>query len=326
MKIKTCKEGEVINIFKYSLKEIQKDINIPFRVKNSNGDILINSLGDTVVETIETRMETKDNNLIVETSMEFKKCLGLLKYCIEQKIKDRIRSKDEIIQDILTGKSFYDLTLEYQEIIIPNNIILIYKSSNKDELLSILLKENINRKEIVISLDKYIVILVNDENKDKYLKVITKLINNEDNKNYYTSYGKILGLSDLKDKFDYLIENINLSIRYKLKVKTYNENELILERAVDSISEAEKKKICNDYNKILSKLDEDLIKTIEVFLKEGLRVSDSSEKLYIHRNTLFYRIDKIKKIVNYDITNFNEATEFKIIFNLWKANKNQYIS
>lgn len=326
IKIKICKEGEVINIFKYSLEEIQKGINIPFRVKNSNGDILINSLGDIVLETIETTIETKDSNLIVETSIEFKKCLGLLKYCIEQKIKDRVRSKNEIIEDILTAKSSYDLALEYQEIIIPNNIILIYQSINKGEVLSIVLKKNINRKEIVISLDKYIVILVNDENKDKYLEGITKLINSEDNKNYYTSYGKILGLSDLKDKFDYLIENINLSIRYKLKVKTYNENELILERAVDSISESEKKKIYNDYNKILSKLDEDLIKTIEVFLKEGLRVSDSSERLYIHRNTLFYRIDKIKKIVNYDITNFNEATEFKIIFNIWKANKNQYIS
>ncbi|WP_409193638.1 helix-turn-helix domain-containing protein [Clostridium perfringens] len=38
----------------------------------------------------------------------------------------------------------------------------------------------------------------------------------------------------------------------------------------------------------------------------------------MHRNTLFYRIDKIKKIVNYDISNFNEAIEFKILFLLWK--------
>ncbi|WP_083935661.1 helix-turn-helix domain-containing protein [Clostridium sartagoforme] len=37
------------------------------------------------------------------------------------------------------------------------------------------------------------------------------------------------------------------------------------------------------------------MKTIEIFFSEGLKISESADKLYIHRNTLFYRIDKIKK-------------------------------
>lgn len=322
-----CKEGEVINSFKYSLKEIEKDIDIPFRVKNLNGQVLINLLDDTVIETVETNMKTEDNNLIIETTIEFKKCLGLLKYCIEEKIKNSIKSKEEIIQAILSGKSFYDGTLEPQIINVPNNMILIYEPSKRGELMRKIIKENtkIKEKEIVISLDKYIVILANDEDVDNHLNLIKEEVNSEKDRSYYTTYGKVDKLSELKDRFDYLKENIDICTRYKLKVKVYNENELILERALESISESEKKKICNDYNKILSKLDEDLIKTIDTFLKEGLSVSSASEKLYIHRNTLFYRIDKIRKIVNYDITNFNEATEFKIIFNLWKTNKNKYI-
>ncbi|MBU3133266.1 helix-turn-helix domain-containing protein [Clostridium gasigenes] len=316
-----------MNSFKYSLKEIEKDIDIdiPFRVKDKNGHILINLLEDTGEKTIEIKLETKGNNLIIETSMEFKNCIGLLKYCIKEKLKDTIKSKEEIIQDILIGKSFCDGMLECPIRSIPTNIILIYGISDKDEMFNILLDKKIQCEEILVSLDKYIVVLVNDENMDKYLNSIRKIIDTNPNIDYYTSYGITKGVLDLKEKFDYLKGNINLCMKYKLKVKVYKENELILERALESISEVEKKKIYNDYNKKLSKLDDDLIKTIEVFLKEGLSVSNASEKLYIHRNTLFYRIDKIKKIVNYDITNFNEATEFKIIFNLWKANKNKEV-
>lgn len=314
-----------MNSFKHSLKEIEKDIDIPFRVKNESGHILINLLEDTDEKTIEAELETKGNNLIIETSMEFKNCIGLLKYCIKQKLKDTIKSKEEIIQDILIGKVFCDGMLECPIRSIPTNIILIYETSDKNETFNMLLEKNIESEEILIALDNYIVVLVNDENMDKYINSVREVIDRNPDADYYTSYGNILGVLDLKEKFDHLKQNINLCMKYKLKVKVYKENELILERALESISEVEKKKIYNDYNKRLSKLDDDLIKTIEVFLKEGLSVTNASEKLYIHRNTLFYRIDKIKKIVNYDITNFNEATEFKIIFNLWKANKNKYI-
>ena len=41
---------------------------------------------------------------------------------------------------------------------------------------------------------------------------------------------------------------------------------------------------------------------------------DASKKLYIHRNTLIYRLDKIEKYTGYDIRNFNEAMIFKIAF------------
>ena len=76
--------------------------------------------------------------------------------------------------------------------------------------------------------------------------------------------------------------------------------------------------VYKQYNDLFSKLDPELIKTIDIFFSEGLKVSESADRLYIHRNTLFYRIDKVKKLINYDISNFNEAIEFKILFLLWK--------
>ncbi|WP_304576487.1 CdaR family transcriptional regulator, partial [uncultured Clostridium sp.] len=64
----------------------------------------------------------------------------------------------------------------------------------------------------------------------------------------------------------------------------------------------------------LSKLDNEMIRTIEVFFKCGLNLSEAAKELYIHRNTLIYRLDKIQKITSYDIREFNNAMIFKIIF------------
>ncbi|MBM6839900.1 helix-turn-helix domain-containing protein, partial [Clostridium saudiense] len=66
-----------------------------------------------------------------------------------------------------------------------------------------------------------------------------------------------------------------------------------------------------------------MIKTIEVFFKCGLNLSEAAKELYIHRNTLIYRLDKIEKLTSYDIREFNNAVIFKIVFFLWKEKKSK---
>ena len=64
--------------------------------------------------------------------------------------------------------------------------------------------------------------------------------------------------------------------------------------------------------------DNEMIRTIEVFFRCGLNLSDAAKELYIHRNTLIYRLDKIEKYTAYDIRNFNNAVLFKVVFFIWK--------
>lgn len=99
-----------------------------------------------------------------------------------------------------------------------------------------------------------------------------------------------------------------------LMISLLNEKKIILERLIDSISEDMKSKIVDDFNSKIVKLDDEMIKTIEVFFECGLNLSESAKALYIHRNTLIYRLDKIQKVTSYDIREFNNAMIFKIIF------------
>ena len=58
--------------------------------------------------------------------------------------------------------------------------------------------------------------------------------------------------------------------------------------------------------------DEETLSTINKFFENSLNVSETSRQLFIHRNTLVYRLDKIQKSTGLDIRVFDDAITFKI--------------
>lgn len=58
--------------------------------------------------------------------------------------------------------------------------------------------------------------------------------------------------------------------------------------------------------------DEETITTINKFFENSLNVSETSRQLYIHRNTLVYRLDKLQKMTNLDLRVFEDAITFKM--------------
>ena len=58
--------------------------------------------------------------------------------------------------------------------------------------------------------------------------------------------------------------------------------------------------------------DEETLTTITKFFENNLNVSETSRQLFIHRNTLVYRLDKLQKTVGLDLRVFDDAITFKI--------------
>ncbi len=58
--------------------------------------------------------------------------------------------------------------------------------------------------------------------------------------------------------------------------------------------------------------DEETLLTIDKFFENSLNVSETSRQLFIHRNTLVYRLDKIQKMTGLDLRVFEDAITFKI--------------
>lgn len=61
-------------------------------------------------------------------------------------------------------------------------------------------------------------------------------------------------------------------------------------------------------------IDENIIKTLVVFFDEDLNMSETARRLFIHRNTLQYRIDKFKQQTGLDVKKFEDAILAKVIF------------
>ena len=62
----------------------------------------------------------------------------------------------------------------------------------------------------------------------------------------------------------------------------------------------------------LEALDSETLMTIQKFFENNLNVSETSRNLFVHRNTLVYRLEKIKKVTGLDLREFDHAITFKV--------------
>lgn len=62
----------------------------------------------------------------------------------------------------------------------------------------------------------------------------------------------------------------------------------------------------------IESLDAETLFTIQRFFENNLNVSETSRKLFVHRNTLVYRLEKIKKLTGLDLREFDDAIVFKV--------------
>ena len=65
-------------------------------------------------------------------------------------------------------------------------------------------------------------------------------------------------------------------------------------------------------NEAYKSLDEDTLATIDCFFENNLNGSETSRELFVHRNTLVYRLDKVKKNTGLDLRSFDDAVMFKM--------------
>lgn len=68
----------------------------------------------------------------------------------------------------------------------------------------------------------------------------------------------------------------------------------------------------------IDSLDDETILTINKFFENDLNVSETSRQLFVHRNTLVYRLEKIYKLTGLDLRKFDQAIVFKVAMMVYK--------
>lgn len=67
--------------------------------------------------------------------------------------------------------------------------------------------------------------------------------------------------------------------------------------------------------------DNDLVETCFCLFENDLNVSRTAAQLYMHRNTLIYRIAKLKKLTGLDVCKFSDAVSFIILYRAYRAGR-----
>ena len=133
--------------------------------------------------------------------------------------------------------------------------------------------------------------------------------------------GRVNGIKELSISASQAMTAVDMmgSIKSLSKVHTYKEftlskilEELPKNRQIDyvkSLLDSGAKQIFDDAESL---------ETAQAFLDNDLNISETARVLYIHRNTLNYRLDKIQNFTGFDIRKFSDAVTFKIIALLYK--------
>ncbi len=98
--------------------------------------------------------------------------------------------------------------------------------------------------------------------------------------------------------------------------------EINIEKLVACTDKSAREKLLSAYDlKAFAKIFEDgeMMRTVGAFFRSGLNVSSAARELYMHRNTLTYRLNVLKERTGLDLRNFDMAVAFKIIYALYRA-------
>lgn len=136
--------------------------------------------------------------------------------------------------------------------------------------------------------------------------------------------GIVSGLDKVNISYNQALSTVDMMdvLQSNGNVHTYKEYLLI-----GILSELPKNKL-NQYLNLLQDVggretfeDKEIMETAEAFLDNNLNASETSRKMYLHRNTLSYRLDKIEKTTGLNIRKFSDAVAFRIVTILLKLTR-----
>jgi hypothetical protein len=119
-----------------------------------------------------------------------------------------------------------------------------------------------------------------------------------------------------------LRETINLGRKFHVGTNIHLPWMMQLERLLNAIPELHRAKYLEQSLKRADLfVDTEMQATLDAFFSLDCNVSETAKKLYIHRNTLLYRLDKLKQETGLDVRQFRDAVLVKIIMLLYKVTK-----
>lgn len=306
------------------LENIYASCKIPFELYVDNNRIYTADPKLFKGEVLETNFVVGHSNYTLRVLEGYNDVINLIIFFIKDKFIESNTNSEKVLLEILNNNDVSKETIEeYMPLRSETFMIVVNVSEKINEALEIIKNVYCKTKSLVVSNKEYIILLGNFENIVEHTSSINETLYTSIYEKCYIGYLNIKSYDQIKTCYDEMVHNIELAKKYSISKMILDENSLIFEKFIDGLDESIKKNIALSFNEGFSKFDNDMIKTIDVFFELNLNLSEAAKNLYVHRNTLIYRLDKIEKYTKYDIRKFKDAVIFKIAFSIWKQKRNQ---
>ena len=233
-----------------------------------------------------------------------------------------IRNNDEKVIGILNERAKlikFDLNIkrvviccdimDYADYIKKNNCDEIFIQNSKQHILGIIRNSLMLDNEIAFNLeeDRFIIIKTYTSDIDNYCREINRKIYKKLGINIHISLGS--ECLETKDYyFSYLRANSLLKIGKKINNDSgiYLMENLRLPLLLSQIKDNSRKTYLSSFSSLFKDFNEgknlELVETVIAYFKNKMRVKETSEALFVHRNTINYRINRFNEIYELDVT------------------------
>ncbi len=250
--------------------------------------------------------------------------LNSIKQCYDEKYDRGNFIKNVILDNILPG----DIYLKSHELHFDSDVsrvCMLVKIAEKNDISAYDVLQNlfpdknkdfiININETDIALVKEIKPNIDEKDIDKLASSIVDTLSGEFYTHCTVGIGTVVNsIKDLARSFKEAQVALEVGKVFDTEKPIVSYNHLGIARLIYQLPTT----LCEMFLKevfrkgSIDALDHETLFTIQRFFENSLNVSETSRKLFVHRNTLVYRLEKIKKITGLDLREFEDAIVFKV--------------
>ena len=244
---------------------------------------------------------------------------------------DREQTFRSILRGEVEGTEMETMALEHEIALEQDRCVVMLHLQNVDaesalNILSAITGDNSD--DAVVEMDRHTLVLVKKldeqgdyDDIDQLGQAIENTFMSEANHQVY------IGIGEMKPTLGLLSESMREARRaidvgriYRKEEYVFIYRKMLIERFLADVP----REMGQRYNSLLFNrktarlFNDEMIHTIEKFFENSLNLSETARQLYIHRNTLIYRLDKVQRIIGLDLRAFDDAVTFKMMMLLGK--------
>ena len=232
--------------------------------------------------------------------------------------------KNVILDNILPG----DIYIKARELHFDTDVtraVLLIRVLSSNEISAFDVIQNIfpdKQKDFVFNINETDIVLVKEipadtdtKNLEKLARSIVDTLGSEFYTKVIVGIGlPVVGVKDLARSFKESQVSLEVSKVFDTERSIVSYDNLGIARLIYQLPVT----LCEMFLKEVFKkgsidnLDQETLFTIQKFFENNLNVSETSRKLFVHRNTLVYRLEKIRKLTGLDLREFDHAIVFKV--------------